>query len=145
MLNPFTYLILQVKNIEAKFLFYSIVFVLCNKFITFAVMRYIIRSSEFDEFYQNLPVSAQQKILYALSVITEIRMVSTKLVKKLVGTDFYELRISVDNEYRVILFAIDHSNFIEAEQILLLNGFMKKSTKEYKKEIAKAQRILDNL
>ncbi len=108
-------------------------------------MRYIIRSSEFDEFYQNLPVSAQQKILYALSVITEIRMVSTKLVKKLVGTDFYELRISVDNEYRVILFAIDHSNFIEAEQILLLNGFMKKSTKEYKKEIAKAQRILDNL
>lgn len=108
-------------------------------------MRNIIRSSEFDTFYQSLPASAQQKVLYALSVITEIRTVSAKLVKKLVGTDFYELRISVDNEYRVILFAIDHENFIEAEQILLLNGFMKKSTKDYKKEIAKAQRILNSL
>ena len=108
-------------------------------------MRNIIRSTEFDEFYQTLPASTQQKVLYALSIITEIRIVSTKLVKKLVDTDFYELRISVDNEYRVILLAIDHSNFIEAEQILLLNGFIKKSTKDYKKEIAKAQRILENL
>lgn len=108
-------------------------------------MRNIIRSSEFDAFYHSLPASAQQKVLYALSVITEIRTVSAKLVKKLVGTDFYELRISVDNEYRVILFTIDHENFIEAEQILLLNGFMKKSTKDYKKEIAKAQRILNSL
>lgn len=34
-------------------------------------------------------------------------------------------------------------NIIQAEQILLLNGFMKKSTKDYKKEIQKAQHILD--
>lgn len=52
------------------------------------------------------------------------------------------MRISVGNEYRIILFAIDHENLIEAEQILLLNGFMKKSTKDYKKEIEKAQQIL---
>ena len=32
---------------------------------------------------------------------------------------------------------------VQAEQILLLNGFMKKSTKDYKKEIQKAQHILD--
>ena len=49
------------------------------------------------------------------------------------------------NEYRVILFTIDHENFIEAEQVLLLNGFLKKSTKDYKKEIQKAQHILSNL
>ena len=108
-------------------------------------MRSLIRSTEFDAFYQTLPASVRQKMLYAFSVITEIRTVSTNLVKKLVGTDFYELRISVDNEYRVILLAVDHDNFIAAEQILLLNGFMKKSTKDYKKEIAKAQRILNNL
>lgn len=58
-------------------------------------------------------------------------------------TDFYELRISVGNEYRAILFTIDHENIVQAEQILLLNGFMKKSTKDYKKEIQKAQHILD--
>ena len=60
-----------------------------------------------------------------------------------VDTDFYELRISVGNEYRAILFTIDHDNIVQAEQILLLNGFMKKSTKDYKKEIQKAQHILD--
>ena len=38
---------------------------------------------------------------------------------------------------------LDHENIVQAEQILLLNGFMKKSTKDYKKEIQKAQHILD--
>ena len=55
----------------------------------------------------------------------------------------YELLISVGNEYRAIMFTIDQENFVQAEQILLLNGFMKKSTKGYKKEIQKAQHILD--
>ena len=38
-----------------------------------------------------------------------------------------------------------NENFIEAEQILLLNGFIKKSTKDYKKEIQKAEQILNSL
>lgn len=108
-------------------------------------MRTMIRSIEFDTFYESLPASVQNKVKYAMNIIAEIRVVNTKLVKKLVDTDFYELRISVGNEYRVILFTIDHENFIEAEQILLLNGFLKKSTKDYKKEIEKAQQILNNL
>ena len=108
-------------------------------------MRTLMRSAEFDEFYNSLPESVQNKVKYALNIIAEVKVVNTKLVKKLVETDFYELRISVGNEYRVILFAIDQENFIEAEQILLLNGFMKKSTKDYKKELQKAQRILNSL
>jgi Phage derived protein Gp49-like (DUF891). len=107
-------------------------------------MRTIIRSTEFDEFYNSLPLSVKSKVQYALNVIAEIKVVNTKLVKKLLDTNFYELRISVGNEYRVILFTIDHENFIEAEQIILLNGFMKKSTKDYKKEIRKAQQILNS-
>ena len=108
-------------------------------------MRTMIRSAEFDEFYNSLPANVQNKVKYAMNVIGEIKVVNTKLVKKLIDTDFYELRISVGNEYRVILFTIDHENFIEAEQILLLNGFMKKSTKDYKKEIEKAEQILNSL
>lgn len=108
-------------------------------------MRTMIRSAEFDEFYNSLPANVQNKVKYAMNVIAEIKVVNTKLVKKLIDTDFYELRVSVGNEYRVILFTIDHENFIEAEQILLLNGFMKKSTKDYKKEIAKAEQILNSL
>ena len=108
-------------------------------------MRTMIRSAEFDEFYNSLPANVQNKVKYAMNVIAEIKVVNTKLVKKLIDTDFYELRISVGNEYRVILFTIDHENFIESEQILLLNGFMKKSTKDYKKEIEKAEQILNSL
>ncbi len=108
-------------------------------------MRTLIRTAEFDDFFNSLPENVRNKIKYALNVISEIKVVSTKLVKKLVETDFYELRISIENEYRVILFSIDHENLIEAERILLLNGFVKKSTKDYKKEIMKAEQILKNL
>ena len=108
-------------------------------------MRTMIRSTEFDEFYNSLPQSVQSKVKYAMNILAGIKVVNTKLVKKLVDTDFYELRISVGNEYRVILFTIDHENLIEATQIFLLNGFIKKSTKDYKKEIDKALQILNNL
>lgn len=105
----------------------------------------MMRSAEFDEFYNSLPANVQNKVNYALNIIAVVKVMNTKLIKKLIDTNFYELRISVGNEYRVVLFTIDHENFIEAEQILLLNGFMKKSTKDYKKEIKKAEQILNNL
>ena len=108
-------------------------------------MRSILRTEEFDAFYDSLPASVQNKIKYILYVVEEIRVVSTKLVKKLTGTDFYEMRISTGNEYRVILFAIDNENIVEAERVILLNGFMKKSTKDYKKAIEKAQQIVGKL
>ena len=108
-------------------------------------MRTMIRSIAFDEFYNSLPQNVQSKVKYAMNILAEIKVINSKLVKKLVDTDFYELRISVGNEYRVILFTIDHENLIEAKQILLLNGFIKKSTKDYRKEIEKAKSILNNL
>ena len=80
-----------------------------------------------------------------MNIIAEVKVVNTKLIKKLVDTEFYELRVSVGNEYRVILFTIDRENFIEASQILLLNGFMKKSTKDYKRELQRAEQILNGL
>ena len=72
----------------------------------------------------------------------QIKVVNTKLVKRIENTDYYELRISVDNEHRVLMFTIDQENFIEANQILMLNGFIKKPTKYYKAQIAIANRIL---
>ena len=61
-------------------------------------MRNIIYTEEFGEFYNSLPGRAQTKLLYALNILATLRVVSTKLVKKLVGSDFYELRVSVGNE-----------------------------------------------
>ncbi|MBO5978469.1 MAG: type II toxin-antitoxin system RelE/ParE family toxin [Bacteroidales bacterium] len=108
-------------------------------------MRTMIRSTAFDEFFNSLPINVQNKLKYAMNIIAEVKVVSSKLVKKLVNTDFYELRISINNEYRIILFTIDHESFIESTQIILLNGFVKKSSKDYKKEIERAKQILNNL
>ena len=70
-------------------------------------------------------------------------VISSKIVKSLENTDFYELRISISsNEYRTILLAVDHDNFIQSKNVLLLNSFLKKDTKQYKAEIKKAQNIV---
>lgn len=54
------------------------------------------------------------------------------------------MRVSVGtNEYRTVLFAIDHDNVIQATKILVLNAFIKKSLKDYNKQIDKAFRILE--
>ena len=108
-------------------------------------MRTLRRTNEFDEFYNSVGQKVQEKIDYALSLMSQNKVVSTKFVKKLEGTDFYEMRISVGNEYRVILFTIDSESFIEADEVLLLNGFMKKSTKDYKAQIQIAENILSEL
>ena len=86
-----------------------------------------------------------EKATETLSCIANYNHYSEFIEHALIDTEFYELRISVGNEYRIILFTIDHENLIEATQILLLNGFMKKSTKDYKKEIEKARTILKEL
>ena len=97
-------------------------------------MRTMIRTKDFDEFYNSLPANVQSKVKYAMNIIAEVKVINTKLVKRLVDTDFYELRISVGNESRVILFTIDHENFIEAEQILLLNGFIRSQPKTIRRK-----------
>jgi phage-related protein len=80
-----------------------------------------------------------------IRILESEQLLSTKFVKKLVNTDFYELRISVENEVRVILFAVDNDNVNLATRIILLNGFVKKSTKDYDKELEKAINILNDL
>ena len=67
---------------------------------------------------------------------------SQKFVKRIISSDFYELRVSVDNEIRVILFAADNENINLATEVIMLNGFVKKSSKDYDKQIKRAYNIL---
>lgn len=108
------------------------------------MLRKFYRTPAFDKFYESLHARAQKKVDYVLDQIRTERIISTKFVKHLVNTDFYEMRISVDNEYRVILFAIDHDNIINATEIFLLNGFIKKSTADYERQIFLAQKIMED-
>ncbi len=107
-------------------------------------VRTIYRTPEFLKFYEGLPQRVQLKFQYVLNVLASVYNISTKFVKHLQNTDLYEMRVSVGtNEYRTILFAIDHDNIIEAKSVLLLNGFLKKSNKDYNKQIELATSILN--
>ncbi|MFK2809797.1 type II toxin-antitoxin system RelE/ParE family toxin [Bacteroides fragilis] len=107
--------------------------------------RELIFSPEYIEFEQSSTPRTHEKLRYAVAILETVQPIPTKFVKKLTNTDFYELRVSVDNEVRVILFAADNENINLASSVVLLNGFVKKSTKDYDKEITKAINILRKL
>lgn len=106
-------------------------------------MRKVIKSIEFGEFYDSSPQKVREKIDYAIFIVENFSVLNAKFVKKLHGTEFYELRISIGNEYRIMIFSIDNENIIEATQVYFLNGFLKKSTKDYTKQLLIAERILE--
>lgn len=106
-------------------------------------VRTIFFSDEFEEFYTNSDARLKEKLNYLLNIVSTQYVVSQKFIKSLENTPFYELRISLgNNEYRTILFAIDHDNFMQCHKVILLNTFLKKSTKQYKAEIRVAENIL---
>ena len=109
-------------------------------------VRSVFKTPEFEAFYATLQPRIQDKFDYVINVIATIYNLPVKFVKHLENTDLYEMRVSVgSNEYRTVLFAIDNNNVIEARNIILLNAFLKKDNKEYRKQIKIANSILNNL
>ncbi len=106
-------------------------------------MRTIFRTKEFNDFLSVADENVKAKVVYLSDVVINQNVINTKIAKKLINTNFYELRIQIENEYRIILFAIDHENINQCKQVLFLNGFLKKSTKDYVKQIKKAVKILE--
>jgi hypothetical protein len=107
-------------------------------------MREIVITEECLEFIDSQDARVIHKFFQLIEVMSEIKVVHSNFVKKLQNTQFYELRIKAGNEYRVIIFAIDHLNFAECNKAICLNGFIKKSNKDYNKAIGKAENILKN-
>lgn len=107
-------------------------------------MRNIEITEECLDFVDSQNKKVVDKFFQLINVMTEIRIVNSNFIKKLQSTQFYELRIKANNEYRFILFAVDHLNFAECKNVICLNGFVKKSTKDYKKAIKRAELILED-
>ena len=106
-------------------------------------IRETIHSLEYDEYYASLDEKTKAKFDYVEAIIKTQYVVSTKFVKNLEGTEFYEPRVSVsNNEYRTIVFAVESLSFIESKRVLFLNSFLKKGTKQYKGEVETARQIL---
>ena len=106
-------------------------------------IRELYFSDEFVEFYSMLQDKVKVKFEHTMDIIRTEYVLSTKFVKHLENKNLYEMRVSVNtNEYRTILFAVDNDNIILSKKVLLLNGLLKKSTKDYSKQIKIAERIL---
>lgn len=109
-------------------------------------IRTLYWSDEFVAFFDALPSDVQRKYDHAMEVVEQIYAIPEKFVKKLQNTDLYEMRVSVGtNEYRTVLFSMNHENLRQATEIVLLNTFLKKSTSDYRHAILIAERILKKL
>ena len=107
------------------------------------MIRELYFSEEFWTFYNKQQDRVKRKFDYVISIIQTEEVITTKFVKHLKNTDLYEMRISVGtNEYRTVLFAMDNNNIILARNILVLNALLKKSEKDYKKQVEIAKNIL---
>lgn len=107
-------------------------------------IRETLHTLEYEEYYASLDEKTKAKFDYVESIIKTQYVVNKKFVKNLEGTEFYEARVSVGtNEHRTIIFAIDSISFIESKRVLFLNSFLKKSTKQYRREIENARQILN--
>ena len=107
-------------------------------------MRDIEITTECLDFVEKQDEKTNLKFYQLFEVMTENRIVNSNFVKKLKDTHFYELRIKTGNQYRIIIFAIDHLSFNECTKAICLFGFQKKGTKDYKKAIKKAEIILED-
>ena len=105
--------------------------------------RKLYFSDEFWAFYHRQQERVRLKFDYVIGIIRTEEVITAKFVKHLQNTDLYERRVSVgSNEYRTVLFAMDAENVIAARRILVLNAFLKKSEKDYRKQVEIAKNIL---
>ncbi|WP_026451667.1 type II toxin-antitoxin system RelE/ParE family toxin [Aequorivita capsosiphonis] len=98
-------------------------------------MREVDITEECLSFIDSQDERVSLKFFQLIEVIGEIKVVNSNFLKRLQSTQFYELRIKAGNEYRVI-------NFAECTKAVCLCGFLKKSTKDYKRAIKQAEKIL---
>ncbi|WP_062129069.1 type II toxin-antitoxin system RelE/ParE family toxin [Geofilum rubicundum] len=107
-------------------------------------MREIDITEKCLEFIDLQGPRVSDKFFQLIEIIGEVRIVHANFVKKITNSRFYELRIKAGNEYRVLIFAIDHLNFSECVKAVCLNGFIKRSNKDYVKAIKDAEKILED-
>ena len=87
------------------------------------VNRDIRMTETFIEFLKSLEPKVRKKYLYVIQVLKTESVVSEKFIKH--------------------VFSIDAVNIISATKVLLLNSFLKKDTKQYRSEINKAVKLLE--
>lgn len=103
------------------------------------VREVIAYKSYFEDFLREQTTKVQDKIFKIIEAIETLERVPSNYLKHLTGTEgLYEARIQLgSNIWRVFCF------FDGNQLVILLNGFQKKTQKTPKKEIEKAERLMN--
>ena len=89
-----------------------------------------------EEFLDSLNAKQAKKVTWVLQLVEELDKIPRQYFKKLVNTDdIWEIRVRIGNDAIRLMGFIDEGTFI-----ILTNGFMKKSQKTPKVEIALAEK-----
>ena len=104
------------------------------------VRKIIFHENHFIEFYQEQNEKVKGKIKYVFELIQQVDRVPEKFLKHLTGTNgLYEIRVEYQsNIYRIFCC------FDEGKLVVLFNGFQKKTQKTPKKEIDKAEGLMND-
>ena len=89
-----------------------------------------------EEFLDALSDKVVQKIIAVIELAETERIVSTRFLKKLSGTELFEFRIRWEsNIYRLLCF------FDRDSTVVITHGFVKKTQKTPQREIQRAERF----
>lgn len=103
------------------------------------IREIIAYKNYFEDFLTAQPLKVQDKIFKILEAIETLERIPTTYLKQIVGSrGLYEARIQLGSDiWRVFCF------FDSGKLVILLNGFQKKKQKTPGKEIAKAEKLMN--
>ena len=100
----------------------------------------IFFENHFIEFYQMQDQKVKDKIQYVFELIRQVDQVPEKFLKHLTGTNgLYEIRIDYQSNIFRIFCCFDHGKLV-----VLFNGFQKKTQKTLRKEVDKAEKLMQD-
>lgn len=106
-----------------------------------ALRQIELYEDHFLDFYEGLDEKARDKIKFLLEILRTQLVVPLNYVKHITNSDgIYEIRApSRGNEYRILFFFKDGDLINGGNEIVVLNGFMKKSKNDYRSAVKKAE------
>lgn len=103
------------------------------------VRRLLYYGDHFQQFYGQQPVKVQRKVDQVLFLIGHMERVPEKFLKHVEGVaGLYEIRV-LYRHYACRIFCF----FSRGGQLILLNGFLKKSAKTPAQELQRAIRLMN--
>jgi len=112
-------------------------------FVNFAevekVREIILYKNYFDDFFETLNIRVQEKVDEVLFMFSILERVPKKFFNKIENVKgLFEIRIEYESDIYRIFCCFDKGNLV-----VLFNGFQKKTQKTPKKEIEKAEKIMN--